>query len=98
MGVGLGVDQLDIHPHAIAARLLAALQRIADAEIAAHLLQVYGLALVGEGGTACDHKRAADPREAGGQLLSEGIGEVILCGITAQIGKGEYNNGESRRC
>jgi hypothetical protein len=62
-------------------------------------LYVQGLALVGEGRAARDYKRAADPREAGGQLLSEDIGEVILRGIAAQIGKGEYNNGKSRcRC
>ena len=57
------------------------------------------IALVSEGRAARDYKRAADPREAGGQLLSEDIGEVILRRIAAQIGKGEYNNGKSRcRC
>ena len=98
MRAGLGVDELGVHPHLIAAVLFAALQDVAHAEVFADLLHVHGLALVGEGGAARDHERAADPREARGQPLGEDIGEVILRRIAAQIGKGEYNNGKSRRC
>src|SRR5580704_1399905 len=98
MRAGLSVDELGIHPHLIAAVLFAPLQHIAHAEVSADLLYVQGLALVGEGRAARDYKRAADPREAGGQFLSEDIGEVILRRIAAQTGKGEYNNGKSRRC
>ena len=75
--------------------LFAPLQHIANAEVLADLPHVYGLALVGEGGAARDHERAADPREARSQPLGQDIGKVILPRIAAQIGKGEYNNGKS---
>src|ERR1700686_771077 len=59
----LGIYELGVHAHLIAAALFAALQQIAHAEVSADLLYVYGLALVGEGGAARDHERAVDPRE-----------------------------------
>jgi hypothetical protein len=62
---------LGIHPDLIAGVLFAPLQHIAHAEVSADLLYVCGPALVGEGGAARDHKRAADPCEAGGQPLGD---------------------------
>src|SRR5271165_6000185 len=97
MRARLGVDELGVHPHLVAAVLFAPLQHIAHAEVLADLPHVYGLALIGEGGAARDHERAADPREARSQPLREDIGKVILPRIAAQIGEGEYNNGKSRR-
>ena len=60
-----GVDELDIDAHAVSAALDAALEDIADVQLAADLLQIDGLALVGEGGVAPDHERAANAREVG---------------------------------
>jgi hypothetical protein len=87
MRAGLRVDELSTHPHAIATQLLASLQHIAHAEIAAHLLHIDGLSLVGEGGASGDHKAAADPGETGGQLLGKDIGEIVLRRIATQIGE-----------
>src|SRR5580693_8293294 len=98
MRAGLSVYELGVHPHLIAAVLFAPLQHIAHAEVPADLLHVYGLALIGEGGAARDHERAADPREARSQPLGEDIGKIILPRIAAQIGKGEHDNGKPRRC
>ena len=56
MRAGLGVDELGVDPHLIAAALYAALQHIAHAQILADRLDVHRLALVGEGGVARDHE------------------------------------------
>ena len=97
MRAGLSVDELGVHPHLIAA-VLFALQYIAHAKFSADLLYVRRFALVGEGGAARDHERAANPREPRRQPFGEDIGKVVLCRIAAQIGKGKYNNRKSRRC
>ena len=56
----LGVDELNVDAHAGSAALDAALQHIADVQLAPDLLQIDGLALVGECGVAPDHERAAN--------------------------------------
>ena len=58
MTAGYGVDELHVDAHAAAAALDAALEDIADVQLAADLLQIDGLPLVGEGGVAPDHERA----------------------------------------
>src|ERR1700719_4902758 len=73
----LGVYELGMYPYLIAAALFAPLQHVADAEVLADLLHVHGLALVGEGGAARDHERAADPRKARGQLFGDCIGTIV---------------------
>ena len=55
MTARLGVDQLDIDAHPVSAALNAAFEDIADVQLPADLLQIDGLALVGEGGVAADH-------------------------------------------
>ena len=56
----LGIYELDIDAHAIAAALNAALEDVADVQLAADLLQIDGLALVGERGVA---RRSRTSRE-----------------------------------
>jgi hypothetical protein len=58
MIAGFSVDELHIDAHAVAAALNAALEDIADVQLAADLLQVDGLAFVSESRVAPDHERA----------------------------------------
>ena len=52
MIAGFGVDELDVDAHAVSAALDAALEHIADVQLAPDLLQIERLALVGESGVA----------------------------------------------
>ena len=55
-----GVDELDIDAHAVTAALNAALEDIADVQLAADLLQIDGFALVSEGRVAPDDERSRE--------------------------------------
>ena len=50
-----GVDELHVDAHAASAALDAALEDITNVQLAADLLQIDVLVLVGEGGVAPDH-------------------------------------------
>jgi hypothetical protein len=93
---GLGVDELDVDPHAVAAALRRAFKHIAHVKFAANLLHVVGLTLVGESGVARDHERAGDARKIGGETLGDAIDEIVLFRIAAYIGKGEDHDREVR--
>ena len=60
MTASLGVDELHVDAHAVSAALNAALEDIANVQVAADRLHVERLALVGERRVAGDHDRAAD--------------------------------------
>ena len=61
MGAALRVNELDAHAHAVPAALNAALQNIADVQLATGLLQIDGFVLVRKSRVAPDHERAANP-------------------------------------
>src|ERR1700677_1061947 len=65
MTAGLGVDELHVDTHAIAAALNAALEDITDVQIEPDGLHVERLPLVSESGVAGDHNGAAKTREIG---------------------------------
>ena len=94
---GLGVDQLHVDAHAVSAALHAAFEHIAHVELAADLLQVDGLALVGEGGVAADDEGAGNAREVGRQALGHAVDEIFLLRIAADIGEGQHDEREARR-
>ena len=54
MTARFGVDELHVDAHAVAAALEAALEDIADVQLAPDLLQIDGFALVSESGVAPD--------------------------------------------
>ena len=97
MIASLGVDELDIDPHAVAAALHRTFEHVAHVQFAADLLHVEGLALVGKGGVTGDHERASDAREIGGQALGHAIDEIVLLGVAADIGEGQDDDREPRR-
>src|SRR6516165_10237862 len=84
---GFSVDQLHIHPDAVAATLHRAFKYIPDIQLASQLLYVYGLALERECGVARNDERAADARQVRGQALGHPVYEVRLLGIAADVGK-----------
>ena len=69
MRAAVGVDELGIDPHLVAAGLHRAFQHIAHPQILADGFGVDRFALVGEGRVARDHEDASDAREIGGQLI-----------------------------
>ena len=97
MTAGFGVDELHVDAHAAAAALDAAFENIADVQLAADLLQVDRLALVGEGGVAPDHERAPNAREVGRQALRHPIDEMLLLRVAADIGERQDDDREARR-
>ena len=92
-----GVDKLDIDAEAVPAALNAAFEDIADVQFAADLLQIDGLALVGEGGVAPDHDRASYPRKIGRQALRDPVDEMLLLRIAADIGERQDDDRQARR-
>ena len=64
VSAAVGVDELGVDPHLIAARLHRAFENIAHAQILADRLGVDRLALEGQGRVARDDEGAADAREA----------------------------------
>ena len=61
------------------------------------LLEINAPALVGEGGVATDHERAADAREIRGQAVGHAVDEMLLLGIAAEVGERQNRDGEARR-
>ena len=97
MTARFGVDELHIDAHAVSAALDAAFEDIADVQLAADLLQIDGLALVGEGRVAPDHERASNARKIGRQALRDPIDEMLLLRVAADIGERQDHHREARR-
>src|SRR5262249_41355293 len=97
MIAALGVDELNVHAHAGFAALYAALEDLANVQLAADLLQVDGLALVREGGVAPDYEGAADTRQVGLQALRDPIDERLVLRTATNIGKGQNDHRQTRR-
>src|SRR3984893_13021599 len=91
--VRVGLDQLhgDAHPTARFAH--AAFEDIAHAQFLANLLDVDGLALVGEGRVAGDHREGAPAGEHRNDVLGDAVGEKLLLRITAEIFEGQDRYG-----
>ena len=81
----------------VSAALNAALQHIADVQLAPEPSQIDGLALVGESGVAPDHERASHPREIGREVLRDPVDEMLLLLAAAEIGEWQDDDREARR-
>ena len=97
MIAGLGVDELHVHAHPIAAALHRTFKDVTHAQLAADLLHIDMFAFVSESRVAADHERAADARQICGQALGDAINEILLLGIAADIGEGQNNDREAGR-
>ena len=85
---GLAIDELRGDPEPIAGPPHAALEHVANAELARDLTHVDGAALVGEGRAARDDSEAAEAAERGDDVLDDAIGEIVLPGIAAKVWNG----------
>src|SRR5215475_8019824 len=78
MPAGRSIDELPGDAHALLRLAQAALQHVAHAERAAHLLHIHGMALVGEARIAGDDEQPADARQRRDDVLHHPVGEIIL--------------------
>ena len=90
--VGVGPDQLRRDPHPMPRFAHAAFEHIAHAQLLADLLDVDGLALVGEGRVAGDHREGAPAGEQRDDVLGDAVGEKFLLRIVAEIGERQYRD------
>ena len=93
MRPGRRIDELARDAHAVRRLAQAALQHIAHAELAAHLLRIHGSALVGEARVARDDEEPADARQRRDDVFHHAIGEIVLLGVAAQIPEGQGRDG-----
>ena len=91
------VDQLHIHADLVAAAPHAALEHIADAELATDLLRIDRFALVGEGGVARDHEAAGNALEIGRQIIGDPVGKIFLVRIVRQVRERQDDDRQARR-
>ena len=94
---GRPVDELGVDPHPAGAALDAALENIADVELAPDLPRLDRLALVGEGGVARDDDGVGEPREVGRQALDDAIDEQLVLLAAAEAGEGKHDDRAARR-
>ena len=93
----LGVNELHIDAHAVSAALDAALEDIADVQVAPDRLHVEQLALVRERRVAGDHDGASNSRKIGRQVLRDPVDEMLLLRVAAEIGEGQDDHRKARR-
>jgi len=97
MTARFSVDELDVDAHASAAALNAALEDIADVQLAPDRLHVQQLAFVGERRVAGDDVGAANARKIGRQALRDSVDEMLMGRIAADIGERQDDHREVRR-
>ena len=73
-----GINQLGADSYLISSLSYAPLQNIPNPQFLADLLDLYGFALVGEGGVSSDHKELGNPAECRNDLLGEPVAEILL--------------------
>src|SRR5215475_449795 len=91
------IDQLGGDAYAIATPPHTSFQHIAHSEFAADLADIRRFTLVLKAGIARDHEQLADARQLGDEILYDAVGEILLLGITAQVGEGENGDGRLLR-
>src|SRR5262249_18514129 len=75
MTAGGGIDELRRDSHAVCRLAHAALEHVADAELATDLLDVYGMALVREARVAGDHEQVAKAGQRRDDVLDDAVRE-----------------------
>src|SRR5476649_2953360 len=84
-----GLDELPRDTNAVARLPHASFEDIADAELASDLLDVDGVAFVGEARISGDHEQRLEPRQRGDDVLDHAVGEVFLIEIAAHVLEGK---------
>ena len=95
---GRPLDQLRRDAHFVAGAPNAALQDVADAELAGHVAHIHRAALVGKGRVAGDDGEGPEARQRRDDLLDQPVGEEALLGIAAEILERQHGHGRRARC
>ena len=93
MRIGLGVDQLRVDADLVARAAHAPFEHIADRKLAADLFGVDRFVSVGESSVARDHDHVGEPRQVGRDVVGNGIAEILLVGVGAEVDKGQHDDG-----
>jgi len=86
------VDQLCGDPDATAGLADRAFEHIVDAQFLTDALNVNGLVFVSEAGVTGENKQPFDAAERRDDLFDHAIGEILLLGVAAHIGDGQYRD------
>jgi hypothetical protein len=78
MSAAFRVDQLSVYLKAAAGSPQATLDGVIDTKIAADLLRVHGLALIGKSSAAGDNEEFRGPGQIRRQIVGDAIGEKTL--------------------
>src|SRR5207253_10581224 len=96
------IDKLRRHSYAFARSSEAAFEHIADSQLAPNESDINGTVLISEHDVPGDNAKRLDPREPGGDVLGETIGELIEFRVSAHQIERQYGNGglvaARRRC
>src|SRR6516165_2775623 len=87
MGAGSNIDKLGADAHALPGSAYATFEDIADAKVAANLLEIDGFSFVGECGIASDDEKPAPFRQRRDDVLGNAVDEIFLLGIATDIVK-----------
>src|SRR5215472_12438155 len=97
MCTAFGVYQLRVHLNLVAYPSQATFENIMDPKLAADLLRTYRFAFVGECCTAGNHKTLGSPREIGGQILGDPVGEILMFRVIGEVHERQNDNGKPCR-
>src|SRR5215469_4799863 len=87
MGAGGDIDKLAADAHALPGSAHATFEDIADAKVAANLLEIDGFSFVGECGIAGDDEKPAPFRQRRDDVLGNAVDKIFLLGIATDIVK-----------
>ena len=90
MPASRGFDQLRADAQALPGLVKAALEHIANAQLAPHPFDVDRPALVGKTRTARDDKERPHARQRRDDVVDHAVDKIVLPRVAAQVGKGQH--------
>ena len=97
MAARRGIDQLGGYANPVSRLPDAALEDIADLQLAGELVDLHGLALEVEGRVAGNDEDRRNLGEVGDDVLGDAVAEIFLLRIAAHIREGQDEDGRFRR-
>src|SRR5712692_5138938 len=92
MVAAAGVHQLRRYPHVVTGLAHAALQYVRHSQLAADVLHLRRLALVGKRRGARDDKQVLKSGEGGDEVIGDAVAEIFLVAVAAHVGEGQDRN------
>jgi hypothetical protein len=97
MRAALRIGQLHIDSNRCTGSPKASFDNIANAKFTTDFSHVNRLSLESKSRVAGDHKSTGNPREIGGQVVGDPIGDKLQLQIIREVGKGQDHNRKARR-